>query len=152
MPTITAWGNREAGAPLTAQQIYVDDPGPDEVLLEVLYCGLCHSDLGHINEARGGESALVVAGHEVVGRIVAVGSEVDPGRLGSLCGLGFISGTCRHCPHCLSGRQTLCADLESTILGRPGGFASHVKAHQDWVIPLPEELEAASAGPCCAQG
>lgn len=152
MPTITAWGNRGGGAPLSRQQLSIDDPGPDELLLEVLYCGLCHSDLGHIDEARAADAPPVVAGHEVVGRVVALGSGVDPGRLGQLCGLGFIAGTCRHCRYCLSGRQTLCADLESTILGRPGGFASHVKAHQDWAIPLPAGLEPASAGPLLCAG
>lgn len=152
MPTITAWGNQGSGAALSRQQLSIDDPGPDEVLLEVLYCGLCHSDLGHIDEQRAAEAPPVVAGHEVVGRVVALGREVDPARLGQLCGLGFIAGTCRHCRYCLSGRQTLCPDLESTILGRPGGFASHVKAHQDWVIPLPDGLDPAAAGPLLCAG
>ena len=152
MPTITAWGNTEGKAPLSRHTLTIPDPGPDEVLLEVLYCGLCHSDLGHIDEARNGTDPLVVAGHEVVGRITAAGAGVDPGRIGQLCGLGFIAGTCRHCQYCLSGRQTLCADLESTILGRPGGFASHVRAHQDWVIPLPEGLDPAAAGPLLCAG
>lgn len=152
MPTITAWGNRGSGAPLSRQQLTLADPGPDELLLEVLYCGLCHSDLGHIDEVLAADAEPVVTGHEVVGRVVAVGEGVDRARLGQVCGLGFIASTCRHCPYCLSGRQTLCADLESTILGRPGGFASHVKAHQDWVIPLPEGLDAASAGPLLCAG
>jgi len=152
MPTIHAWGNREGGAPLSRHAVTLTDPGPDEVLLEVLYCGLCHSDLGHIDQQRSAAAEPVVAGHEVVGRVVAAGSEVDPQRLGQLCGLGFIAGSCRHCRHCLSGRQTLCADLESTILGRPGGFASHVKAHQDWAIPLPDGLDPAAAGPLLCAG
>ena len=152
MATITAWGNTSAGAPLERLSLDLAEPGADEVLLEVLYCGLCHSDLGHINEARPATAPPVVAGHEVVGRVVAVGDGVDPSRIGQLCGLGFIAGSCRRCRYCLSGRQTLCADLESTILGRPGGFASHVKAHQDWVIPLPEELEPAAAGPLFCAG
>lgn len=152
MPTITAWGNTEAGAALSRHTLSVADPGPDELLLEVLYCGLCHSDLGHFDEPRSGADPLVVAGHEIVGRVVALGDGVDPRRLGQVCGLGFIAGTCRHCPYCLSGRQTLCADLESTILGRPGGFASHVKAHQDWAIPLPDGLDPAAAGPLLCAG
>lgn len=152
MPTITAWGNTEAGAALSRHTLSVADPGPDELLLEVLYCGLCHSDLGHIDEPRSGTDPLVVTGHEIVGRVVALGDGVDPRRLGQVCGLGFIAGTCRHCPYCLSGRQTLCTDLESTILGRPGGFASHVKAHQDWAIPLPDGLDPAAAGPLLCAG
>jgi alcohol/geraniol dehydrogenase (NADP+) len=152
MATITAWGNRGSGTPLQRQELTIPAPGLDEVLLEVLFCGLCHSDLGHLDETRADSDPPVVAGHEVVGRVVEVGSEVNPARLGQLCGLGFIAGTCRHCPYCLSGRQTLCADFESTILGRPGGFASHVKAHQDWVIELPEGLDPSSAGPLLCAG
>ena len=152
MPTITAWGNTEAGAALSRHTLTMAEPGPDELLLEVLYCGLCHSDLGHIDEPRSAADPLVIAGHEIVGRVMDLGEGVDRARLGQLCGLGFIAGTCRHCTYCLSGRQTLCADLESTILGRPGGFASHVRAHQDWVIPLPEGLDAASAGPLLCAG
>jgi len=152
MATINAWGNRGSGTPLTRQELTIAPPGPDEVLLEVLFCGLCHSDLGHLDETVAAADPPVVAGHEVVGRVVAVGSEVDPARLGQLCGLGFIAGTCRRCSYCLSGRQTLCANFESTILGRPGGFASHVKAHQDWVIELPEGLDPSSAGPLLCAG
>ena len=63
----------------------------DELLLEVLYCGLCHSDLGHLNEERPTDAPPVVAGHEVVGRVVAVGDGVDRARIGQLCGLGFIA-------------------------------------------------------------
>lgn len=152
MTTITVWGNRGSGTPLSRQELTITPPGADEVLLEVLYCGLCHSDLGHLDEPLAAEAPAVVAGHEVVGRVVAIGSDVDPARQGQICGLGFIAGTCRHCSYCLSGRQTLCASFESTILGRPGGFASHVKAHQDWVIPLPEGLDPSSAGPLLCAG
>ena len=152
MPTITAWGNTSAGAPLSRQTLAIPEPGPDQVLLEVLYCGLCHSDLGQIDGERPADAAPVVAGHEVIGRVVAMGAGVEKARLSQLCGLGFIAGSCRHCRFCLSGRQTLCADLESTILGRPGGFASHVLAQQDWVIPLPEGLDAAAAGPLFCAG
>jgi uncharacterized zinc-type alcohol dehydrogenase-like protein len=152
MTTINAWANRGSGTPLSRVELTITPPGPDELLLEVLYCGLCHSDLGHLDGTQAAQAPPVVAGHEVVGRVVDVGSEVDPARLGQVCGLGFIAGTCRHCSYCLGGRQTLCASLESTIIGRPGGFASHVKAHQDWVIELPKDLDPASAGPLLCAG
>tara|TARA_B100001063_G_scaffold182507_1_gene171666 strand:+ start:460 stop:819 length:360 start_codon:yes stop_codon:yes gene_type:complete len=78
-------------------------PGPDEVLIEVLYCGLCHSDLLRIDSERTADAPPAVSGHEVVGRIVAAGHQVDPKRIGNLVGLGFIAGTCRHCDFCLGG-------------------------------------------------
>jgi alcohol/geraniol dehydrogenase (NADP+) len=152
MSTTYAWGNTEASGPLRRVAIDLAPPGPDEVVLEVLYCGLCHSDLLHIDEVRPAGAPPAVAGHEVIGRVVEVGDGVDPAQIGSLRGLGFIAGTCRHCRFCLSGRQTLCDNLEMTVVGRPGGFASHVKAHQDWVIPLPKNLDPASAGPLFCAG
>lgn len=152
MGEIHVWGNRQARAPLVRERFNDLPPGPDEVLLEVLYCGLCHSDLLQIDAERPADAPLSVSGHEVVGRIVMVGADVDPSRIGTVVGLGFIAGTCRHCSFCLSGRQTLCPDLESTIIGRPGGFSSHVRAHQDWVIPLPEGIDPAIAGPLFCAG
>ena len=98
MPTITAWGNTEAGAALSRHTLTMAEPGPDELLLEVLYCGLCHSDLGHIDEPRSAADPLVIAGHEIVGRVVDLGEGVDRARLGQLCGLGFIAGTCPTAP------------------------------------------------------
>ncbi|MFQ6538608.1 MULTISPECIES: NAD(P)-dependent alcohol dehydrogenase [Aphanothece] len=152
MATTFAWGNTEASGPLRRLPIELAPPGPDEVLLEVLYCGLCHSDLLHIDEVRPSDAPPAVAGHEVIGRVVEVGDGVDSALIGSVRGLGFVAGTCRHCRYCLSGRQTLCDNLEMTVVGRPGGFASHVKAHQDWVIPIPKALDPASAGPLFCAG
>jgi len=152
MTTIHAWGNTEASGPLRRHSLDLAPPGPDEMTLEVLYCGLCHSDLLHIDEDRPEGAPPAVAGHEVIGRVVAVGQGVDPAEIGSLRGLGFIAGSCRHCRYCLSGRQTLCDSLEMTVIGRTGGFASHVKAHQDWLIPLPADLDPASAGPLFCAG
>ena len=91
-------------------------------------------------------------GHEAVGRVVAVGEGVDPALVGQLRGLGWIAGSCRHCAWCLGGDANLCPSLESTIVGRSGGFASHVSAHQDWLIPIPDGLSAADAGPLFCGG
>jgi uncharacterized zinc-type alcohol dehydrogenase-like protein len=94
----------------------------------------------------------LVPGHEVVGRVVAVGEGVDPAVIGELRGLGWISGSCRHCGQCLGGTGNLCSSLEATIVGRQGGFASHVTARQDWAIPLPTGLDPAAAGPLFCGG
>ena len=64
----------------------------------------------------------LVPGHEVVGRVVQVGAGVDPGVIGELRGLGWISGSCSHCGQCLGGTGNLCSSLEATIVGRQGGF------------------------------
>lgn len=128
------------------------EPADDELVLEVLHCGLCHSDLSMLDNAWGLSGYPLVPGHEVVGRVVSTGAGVDPALIGQLRGLGWISGSCSHCSQCLGGTGNLCGSLEATIVGRQGGFASHVTARQDWAIPLPEGLDPAVAGPLFCGG
>jgi uncharacterized zinc-type alcohol dehydrogenase-like protein len=149
---IVSWQAFGAAEPLQRTTGSLIEPGPDEVLLEVLHCGLCHSDLSMIDNAWGISSYPLVPGHEVVGRVVAVGEGVEAALVGQLRGLGWIAGSCLHCRWCLAGQANLCGSLEATIVGRSGGFASHVKAHQDWLVPIPQGLEAADAGPLFCGG
>lgn len=149
---IHVWEAPAPGAPLQLASRPWQEPGSEDVVLEVLHCGLCHSDLSMLDNAWGMTTYPLVPGHEVVGRVVAVGAGVSSSRLGQLCGLGWISGSCCHCLQCLGGTANLCPSLEATVVGRQGGFASHVVARQDWVIPLPEGLAAADAGPLFCGG
>ena len=149
---VRVWEASAQGAPLQLTTRPWQDPAADEVVLEVLHCGLCHSDLSMLDNAWGMTTYPLVPGHEVVGRVVAIGDGVSPTRMGQLCGLGWISGSCCHCPQCLGGTANLCPSLEATVVGRQGGFASHVAARQDWAIPLPEGLAAADAGPLFCGG
>jgi alcohol/geraniol dehydrogenase (NADP+) len=150
--SITVWQAREPGAPLERAERPMLEPAADELVLEVLHCGLCHSDLSMLENHWGVSSFPLVPGHEVVGRVVQVGEGVAPGVIGQLRGLGWISGSCSHCGQCLSGTGNLCPSLEATIVGRQGGFASHVTARQDWAIPLPEGMDPAVAGPLFCGG
>ncbi|WP_341899613.1 NAD(P)-dependent alcohol dehydrogenase [Synechococcus sp. UW140] len=149
---ITVWQASEAGAKLQAAERPQLVPAANELVLEVLHCGLCHSDLSMLNNHWGLTSYPLIPGHEVVGRVVSVGSAVNPDVIGELRGLGWISGSCCHCIQCLGGTGNLCASLEATIVGRQGGFASHVTAHQDWAIPLPEGIDPGVAGPLFCAG
>ena len=149
---ITVWQASEAGAKLQAAERPLLEPAANELVLEVLHCGLCHSDLSMLNNHWGLTSYPLIPGHEVVGRVVSVGSAVNPDVIGELRGLGWISGSCCHCIQGLGGTGNLCALLEATIVGRQGGFASHVTAHQDWAIPLPEGIDPGVAGPLFCAG
>ena len=149
---ITVWQASEAGGKLQAAERPLLEPAANELVLEVLHCGLCHSDLSMLNNHWGLTSYPLIPGHEVVGRVVSVGSAVNPDVMGELRGLGWISGSCCHCIQCLGGTGNLCASLEATIVGRQGGFASHVTAHQDWAIPLPEGIDPGVAGPLFCAG
>jgi len=150
--SITVWQALEAGGPLVPGTRPRLEPAADELVLEVLHCGLCHSDLSMLDNHWGMSSYPLVPGHEVVGRVVEVGPGVNPALIGELRGLGWICGSCSHCPQCLGGTGNLCASLEATIVGRQGGFASHVTARQDWTIPLPEGMDPAAAGPLFCGG
>lgn len=146
------WQAAAPGEPLRRHEVPVLEPGRDELVLEVLHCGLCHSDVSMLDNAWGMSAFPLVPGHEAVGRVVAVGDGVDPAHLGTLRGLGWFAGSCGHCPQCLAGRGNLCRQAEATVVGRQGAFASQVKCHQDWAIPLPQGLSAAAAGPLFCGG
>ena len=149
---ISVWEAECASASLHKVERVLLEPGPDELVLEVLYCGLCHSDLSMIDNSWGISQYPLVPGHEVVGRVVSIGAGVDSSVIGQIRGLGWISGSCFRCNQCLEGTSNLCASLEATIVGRQGGFASHVKAHQDWSVLLPKGMDPAVAGPLFCGG
>src|SRR6478672_2894657 len=131
------------------------DPGvlkDEEVEIKVDYCGICHSDLSMLKNDWGNSQYPLVPGHEVVGTVAAVGERVTTVKIGQQVGLGWYSHSCLHCEWCMSGNQNLCQTAEQTIVGRFGGFADKVRAHQEWVIPLPAGLDPAKAGPLFCGG
>ncbi len=152
MSKIKAYAATSPGAPLEPFEF---DPGPlgdEQVEIAVDYCGICHSDLSVIHNNWGNARFPLVPGHEVSGRIVAVGDKVKKVKVGDRVGLGWFSGSCMSCPDCLRGDQNLCPNGEDTIIGRPGGFAERVRAHWAWAVPLPDGVDAAKAGPLFCGG
>ncbi len=144
-----------AFGPKQPLQAFEYTPGPlgdEQVEIAVESCGICHSDLSMLDNDWGISSYPLVPGHEVVGRVVALGAHTKRLKLGDRVGLGWYSGSCGACPQCLSGRQNLCPAAEGTIVGRHGGFASRVRAHWTWAAPIPDALDAASAGPLFCGG
>ncbi|GAA5524702.1 aldehyde reductase Ahr [Microbulbifer aestuariivivens] len=149
---INAYAATEAGGELSPYQY---DPGalkPDEVEIDVMYCGLCHSDVSIIDNDWGMSSYPVVPGHEVVGRIGQVGEQVTYLHQGQLVGLGWHSGYCNHCHSCNSGHQNLCVEATHTIVGHHGGFADKVRAQAEAVVPIPDSIDPAKAGPLFCAG
>jgi len=134
---------------------YEFDPGPigvEEVEVAVEHCGLCHSDLSLLNNDWGRSQYPLVPGHEVIGRVVAVGEQAKGVKIGDHVGIGWTAGSCMHCALCLSGNQHLCRSAQRTIIGHAGGFADRVRAHWAWTIPLPSTLDATTAGPLLCGG
>ncbi len=125
---------------------------PDEVEIAVEHCGICHSDLSMLDNEWGRSVYPLVAGHEVIGRIVALGAQVKSLEEGQRVGLGWYARSCMVCTQCLSGNYHLCHKAEATIVGRHGGFAERVRCHWAWAAPLPEVLEPAASGPLFCAG
>jgi uncharacterized zinc-type alcohol dehydrogenase-like protein len=150
--SIEAWVARAAKRPLVRETIDLDPLGEEDVEVAVEHCGLCHSDLSVLNNEWGISQFPAVLGHEVIGRITALGAGTKGLRVGQRVGVGWFSGSDMHCRQCMSGNQHLCPNAQATIIGHRGGFASHVRAHWAWTIPLPEKLSFADAGPLLCGG
>lgn len=150
--TVKAMAALSPGSPLTPYQFSLGDLCPDEVLLEVLACGICHSDLEMIDGNWGMSQYPLVPGHEVVGKITALGSSVHHLKPGQLVGVGWFSSSCQTCSSCSRGDQNLCNQVAGTIVGRPGGFATHIKVQATWAVPIPEKLDPLKAGPMFCGG
>ncbi len=153
MKTIEAYAAVKPGLELEAFTYEVSEElTPDQVEIKVESCGICHSDLSMLQNQWGISVYPLVAGHEVIGRITAVGEHVRHLQTGQRVGLGWFAGSCMTCRTCMSGRHHLCADSEQTIVKRHGGFADYVRCSSEWAIPLPASLDAASAGPLFCGG
>jgi uncharacterized zinc-type alcohol dehydrogenase-like protein len=126
--------------------------GAGEVEIDVEYCGICHSDLSMLNNEWGMSSYPLVAGHEVSGRVSAVGAGVANLKTGDRVGLGWHAGYCGSCESCGDGDHNLCAHAHGTIVGRHGGFADKVRADARSVVALPEGVNPATAGPLFCGG
>lgn len=149
---IHAFAATSAKTPLQAFEYTPGPLGAEQVEIAVESCGICHSDLSMLDNDWGMSAYPLVPGHEVVGRVVAVGEHTKRLKIGDRVGLGWNSSSCGSCAPCLSGNQNLCAAAEGTIVGRHGGFATRVRSHWMWAALLPEALEAASAGPLFCGG
>lgn len=131
------------------------NPGPlasEQVEIGVQYCGLCHSDLSILNNDWGITNYPFVPGHEVAGKIVAVGDNVKHRKVGDSVGLGWYSQSCMGCRQCLTGNHNLCPTAEQTIIHRHGGFADRVRCHWSWATPIPAGLDPTKIGPLFCGG
>lgn len=152
MSEIHGWMASAADAPL---ELTTFDAGPlaaDDVEVAVKYCGVCHSDLSMVRNEWQNAQYPLIAGHEVIGTVSALGANAKGLHIGQAVGVGWTAESCMHCQRCLSGNQVLCDASVPTIVGHHGGFADKVRAHWAWTIPLPEGIDQASAGPLLCGG
>jgi len=150
--TMQAMVLERAGTPLKPATIPKPEPGPDQILLKVLACGVCRTDL-HIHDGELGEAKLpLVLGHEIVGRVEALGSGVTGFAIGERIGvpwLGYTDGTCRYCR---DGDENLCDHPRFTGYQIDGGYAAYTVADARYCFTLPEGYTDAEAAPLLCAG
>lgn len=152
MTTLDAWVAPAAKARFERQELNLPPLGPDEVEIDVEHCGLCHSDVSVLNNDWGMAQFPAVLGHEIIGRVTAVGEHAQGRQIGEYVGVGWNAGSCMHCRQCLGGQQQLCPQAHATIVAHYGGFARSVRSHWAWAIPLPDGINRAEAGPLLCGG
>jgi alcohol dehydrogenase, propanol-preferring len=139
-------------APLVPRERPIPRPDAGELLLEIMACGVCRTDLHVLDGELPNPKLPVVPGHEIVGRIAALGSGVSGFKLGERVGVPWLGATCGVCPYCCSDRENLCDRPLFTGYTRDGGYATHTLADARFCFSLPEKLDAAEAAPLLCAG
>jgi propanol-preferring alcohol dehydrogenase len=130
----------------------VPQPGSGEVLLEVLACGVCRTDLHIVDEELPPHRETVVPGHQIVGRVAAIGAGVTERTVGDRVGVTWVGAVDGTCPQCRAGRENLCDAPTYTGYDRDGGYAEYASARADFTVPLPNELDVLEAAPLLCAG
>ena len=152
MTVVHAYAASEANGELLPFEFELGPMGPHDVDVTVESCGVCHSDLSMLENEWGLSQFPLVPGHEVSGKVTAVGEHVSHLAVGDRVGLGWQAGYCMTCDQCIGGHHNLCSGAQPTIVGRHGGFADTVRAHAASVIKLPNGIDAKTAGPLFCGG
>lgn len=140
------------GLPLTMRERETPAPGRGEVLVEIAACGVCRTDLHVVDGELPRPKLPIVPGHEIVGRVAAVGEGVTGFALGERIGVPWLGWTCGTCPYCRTERENLCDAPLFTGYTRDGGYATHTLADARYCFPLPEGLGDAEAAPLLCAG
>ncbi|SNC68333.1 uncharacterized zinc-type alcohol dehydrogenase-like protein [Hymenobacter gelipurpurascens] len=147
-------------APLVPFDFQRRDVGAHDVRIEILFCGVCHSDLHQVRNEWGGSVFPMVPGHEIVGRVVEVGAHVKGFKAGDLAGVGCMVNSCQHCPECNQGLEQYCdegfvgtygaQDRDGTITY--GGYSNQVVVTEKFVLHVSEKLDLARVAPLLCAG
>ncbi len=152
MPEIRGLAAHAAGAQLLTYKYSVEELGPREVEVKISHCGVCHSDIHLIDNDWGMSKYPFIPGHEIVGTVTGVGSEVADRKVGERVGIGWQADSCGICEWCRQGDEHLCAKAQPTCVGRNGGYADAVRVNARFAIPVPEVLESENVAPLLCAG
>jgi len=138
--------------PLVMRDVALPRPGAGEVQLQVLACGICRTDL-HVVDGELSEPKLpLIPGHQIIGRVTALGENVTRWRVGERIGVPWLGGSCGHCGFCRGHRENLCDWARYTGYQRNGGFAEYTLAAADYCFPIPEMFGDEQAAPLLCAG
>jgi uncharacterized zinc-type alcohol dehydrogenase-like protein len=156
-----AYASTSAKAALTPFSIDRRQPGPHDVLIDILYCGVCHSDIHQARGEWGGAIFPMVPGHEIVGIVAKIGEDVQRWRIGEIVGVGNFIDSCSECDACLAGAEQFCQLGPSfTYNSRErdghtptyGGYLTRITVDEKYILRLPETLPLAAAAPLLCAG
>ena len=156
-----SYAAQTAGATLTPYDFERRNPGPHDIEIDILYCGVCHTDIHFINNDFGMSMYPLVPGHEIVGRVVSVGEHVKKLKPGDIAGVGCLVDSCRDCEFCNQGLEQHCANgavytysaLEKdgkTVA--QGGYSSKIVVDERFVLKVSEKLAPEKAAPLLCAG
>lgn len=142
--------------PLTIDDIDLPQPGPEEVLIRVAACGVCHSDL-HVADGDWPQMAAItkrplILGHEIVGHVVETASKSTGLKVGDRVGVPWLHWSCGICEFCQEGNENLCTQQKITGVTVDGGYAEYLKAPASHVLPIPENLDSFEVAPLFCAG
>lgn len=160
-----ATGNLVAGKKMQEIEVERHDPNPGEVLIEVLYCGVCHSDIHQVANDWANTIYPCVPGHEIIGRVKSLGADVSRVKVGDIVGVGCMIDSCKSCSSCRNGDEQFCLGPvgmtmtyngywkpDGTDFNTYGGFSTHIVANESFVLSIPEKLDIKSAAPILCAG
>jgi len=158
---VNSYAAHSSTTPLAPFQIERRSPRADDVVIEILYCGVCHSDVHNVRNDWGRASYPMVPGHEIIGKVIAVGSAVSRFHIGDRVGVGCMVASCKHCAACEQGHEQYCQNgatytynHQDPIDGRrtDGGYSEKIVVAEDFVLKVPEGLDLAAAAPLLCAG
>jgi alcohol dehydrogenase (NADP+) len=160
MNSVNAYAAQNETSPLAPFNIERREAGPNDVKIEILYCGICHSDIHQVRNEWGGSIYPMVPGHEIVGRVIAVGDAVKSFKIGELAGVGCFVDSCRTCPSCLAHEEQYCDNgMVGTYNGRDkegnptyGGYSTQIVVDEKYTLHIDESLPIEGVAPLLCAG
>ncbi|WP_430442850.1 MAG: NAD(P)-dependent alcohol dehydrogenase [Pseudomonas piscis] len=161
MYTAIGYAAQSATTPLAPMSFQRRSPRPDDVAIEILYCGVCHSDIHQARNEWGIAVYPLMPGHEIIGRVTAVGSSVNLHKVGDLVGVGCMVDSCRQCEACAANLEQYCLQGPTLTYASPdridgsntmGGYSDSIVVSEHFVVRIPESLDPASAAPILCAG